>query len=74
MLGTTTSYHQFLRENSATTCHDHFAPRKHQLVAALCLSQWLVQNEGLFRLLFAQYKNYIVACYSCSLVGIRLNH
>jgi len=74
MLGTITSYHQFLPKNSTTTCCDHFAPRKYQLVAGLCLSEWLIQNNRLFRLLFAQYKNYIVACYVWSLVGIRLNH
>ena len=56
MLGATTSNHHFPTENSTTTCYDHFAPRKYQLVAALCLSEWLIQNKRLFRLLFAQYK------------------
>jgi len=74
MLGTTTSYHHFLRENSTATCYDHFSPRKNQLVAALSLSQWLVQNKRLFRLLFPQYENCIVACYLCSIVAIGLNH
>jgi len=60
-------------ENRTATYYDHFDPRKYQLIAALCLSEWLIQNNRLFRLLFAQYKNYIVACYLCSLVGIRLN-
>ena len=74
MLGTTTSQHHILCENSTTTCYDHFSPRHHQLVATMCLSQWLIQNKRLFRLLFAQYENHIVTCYQCSLVGIALNH
>jgi len=72
MLGAAKSYHHFLPENSTATCYDHFAPRKYQLVAVLCLSQWLVQNKRLFRLLFAQC-NYIEACYLCNLAGTRLN-
>jgi len=64
MLGTITSYHHFPPEISTTTYYDHFDPRKYQLIAALCLSEWLIQNERL---------NYIVACYLCSFVGIRLN-
>jgi len=45
MLGTITSYHHFPPEISTTTYYDHFDPRKYQLIAALCLSEWLIQNE-----------------------------
>jgi len=55
MLGTT-SYHHFLPENSTTTCYDHFAPRKYQRIAALCLCEWLMQHKRLCRHLFVQYK------------------
>ena len=64
MLGIITSYHHFFPNNSTATCYDHFAPRKYQVVAALRLSEWLIQNKRLFRLLFAQYKTtpWLVIC------------
>jgi len=39
-------------EHSTTTSYDHFAPQKYQLVTALCLSEWLIQNKTLIQAYF----------------------
>jgi len=44
MLGTTTSYHHYLPDNSATTCYDHFA---HENISWFWLCAWV---NGLFKI------------------------